>query len=105
MTVRYSEMKKPLVVAMGAILLAFSLLNKPVQADEGGVYSAYDNNADGYLDEAEFELFLKKRRVKPEYRHLWIFDKVDVDGDRRISNRELVDTLQQELQLRSQRKK
>ena len=87
-------------------LLLVSLFLAPglVQADEGGVYSAYDSNTDGYLDRAEFKRFLEKRRVKQAYRHLWVFEKVDVDGDQKISNQELVDTLKKEIELRSKNK-
>ncbi|WP_457675512.1 EF-hand domain-containing protein [Thiolapillus sp.] len=74
-----------------------------IQADEGGVYSAYDSNSDGYLDKAEFEVFLKKRRIRKPYRHLWVFEMVDRDGDQRISNQELVDTLQKEMTLRNRK--
>jgi Ca2+-binding EF-hand superfamily protein len=87
-------------------LLSISLFLAPslIQADEGGVYSAYDSNTDGYLDRTEFKRFLEKRRVKQAYRHLWVFEKVDVDGDQRISNLELVDTLKKEIDLRSRNK-
>jgi len=74
-------------------------------ADEGGVYTVHDANGDGYLDREEYRHYLENRRIKPAYRHLWAFDKVDTDGDGRISNTEMVETLQKEMALRAQRRK
>jgi len=81
---------------LGSLFLAVDL----AAADESGVYSAYDRNADGYLDAREFERFLKKRRVREPYRRLWVFGQVDSNGDGLISNQELVDTLQREMRMR-----
>ena len=88
------------------ILLPFFLLLPGgfALADEGGVYSAYDSNADGYLDREEFKVFLNKRRVREPYQHLWVFEKVDKNSDQRISNQELVHTLQEEMKLRSRKR-
>jgi len=71
---------------------------------DGAVYSAYDTNADGYLDKAEFEQYLIKRRIKSVYRPLWQFEKVDTDRSGHISSRELIHTLQKEITLRRQHK-
>jgi hypothetical protein len=89
---------------VGTVLCVCTLASSASVLADGKVYSAYDKNFDGYLDPLEFEFFLKKRRVKSAYQHLWVFDKVDTDDDRLISNQELVDTLQKEIQLRKQKK-
>ncbi|WP_456381144.1 EF-hand domain-containing protein [Thiolapillus sp.] len=89
----------------GAWLLPMVLLSSIALADGGGIYSVYDQDTNGYLDSTEFESFLKKRRIKKEFRHLWAFEKVDKDQDGKISNQEFVDTLKQEMDLRKATKK
>ncbi len=89
----------------GAWLLPMVLSSSMVLADGGGPYSIYDQDYNGYLDSTEFENFLKKRRIKKEFRHLWVFNKVDKNQDGKISNQEFVDTLKQEMDLRKATKK
>lgn len=90
---------------IGSVIVTCTLGISAQNFADGNVYSAYDQNFDGFLDHQEFEVFLKKRRVKATYQHLWLFDKVDVNGDGLISNKELVKTLKKEIQLRNQRRK
>ncbi|MCP4935501.1 MAG: EF-hand domain-containing protein [bacterium] len=78
-----------------------------VFADGGGIYSPHDINHDGFLDQEEFKIFIEKRRIKQEYAHLWVFDEIDRDKDGKISQGEMSNRLNQEMQLRlkeSQRK-
>jgi len=87
----------------GIILLAFLWLAAAIPATaDSNVYSAYDTNGDSYLDRSEFGQFLKKRRIKSSYQHIWKFEKVDSDHDGVISNDELVSALQKEVKLRLQ---
>ncbi len=88
-----------------ALLLPLWLTVPGPAFSDGDTYSAYDTNTDGYLDKAEFEQFLEKRRIKPAYRHLWEFEKVDGDGNGLVSDQELVDTLRKEITLRQQHKR
>ncbi len=69
-------------------------------ADGGGVYTPYDINRDGFLDQEEFKVFLQKRRIKPAYVHLWSFGKVDLDKDKKISQVEMSRTLNKEMEIR-----
>ena len=90
----------------GKTLLLIALVASGLaRSDEGGVYTVHDTNADGYLDRTEYEQYLQKRPIRPDYRHLWEFEKVDSDGDGRISNLEMVDALQKEMAQRQQLKK
>ena len=77
-----------------AVALAFA---STAALADGGVYSAYDRNADGHLDRDEFRAYLEKRRIKPAYRDIWRFDNVDRDGDQRIDDRELMEALKREI--------
>ncbi len=69
-------------------------------ADGGGVYTPFDRNRDGFLDQEEFKVFLQKRRIKPAYVHLWNFEKVDLDKDKKISQAEMSRTLNTEMEFR-----
>lgn len=87
----------------GAVVL-LPLLAQHAVAGGGGAYSGYDTNRDGYLDRSEFRPFAdprQKRSVSPE---LWEFDSMDADGDGKISEQEMVQTLMKEVELKRQKK-
>lgn len=69
-------------------------------ADGGGIYTPHDTNHDGFLDQEEFKIFIEKRRIKQEYAHLWVFDKVNKDKDGKISQGEMSRSLNEEMVLR-----
>ena len=71
-----------------------------VFAGRDGIYTPHDIDRDGFLDQEEFKLFIEKRRLKPEHVHLWIFDAVDKDKDGKISQEEIINSLNQEMMLR-----
>ncbi len=80
------------------------VLASVASADGSGIYTVHDADGDGYLDRTEYTAYLENRRIRPEYRHLWAFDRVDRDGDGRISGAEMVQTLQEEMRLRAERR-
>ncbi len=88
-----------LVLGMMAIFAASAPL--PASADSDGVYSMFDRDLDGYVNRTEFQQLVKKRRIKPAYKHLWVFDNIDLNRDEKISEQEMVDILQKEMELRS----
>ena len=62
-------------------------------ADGGTTYSVYDTSSDGYLDRMEYEQFYESKRKRSKNLENWAFDKVDSDGDNKISEQEMVDAL------------
>ena len=66
-------------------------------ADGDGTYSVYDTNKDGFLDDKEFEKFYEKKRKRSKHLDIWVFDQVDSDGDKKISEQEMVDALMKEM--------
>jgi hypothetical protein len=74
-----------LTVAMNALL--------PAHADGGGAFSLYDVDRNGYLDRVELETFVASKRNRADVLEFWAFARVDVDGDGRISEQEMVNAL------------
>jgi len=62
-------------------------------ADGGGTFSLYDADRNGYLDRQEFDTFVASKRNRADIAELWTFQRVDVDGDGRVSEQEMVDAL------------
>lgn len=62
-------------------------------ADGGGTFSLYDADRNGYLDQQEFATFVASKRNRADVAEFWTFQRVDTDGDGRISEQELVDAL------------
>ena len=89
------------VTTLGIILLFAVAVPLSVSADNDGVYSMFDRDLDGYVDREEFKQLVKQRRIKPAYKHLWIFDSIDLNRDEKISEREMLEVLQKETKLRS----
>ncbi len=89
---------------LSAALVAGSI---PALAYSGGsgVYSVFDANADGFVDREEFQELLKRRHIKQPYHQLWRFEAVDQDGDGRISEQEMLQVLQKEVNLRKSLRK
>ncbi len=81
------------VVFMSSLLvLSFSFLPH-ANADGGGTYSVYDTDRDGYLDSTEYDKFYESKQKRSRNLDSWAFDKVDSNGDNRISEQEMVDAL------------
>lgn len=86
------------------ILALLSAIQVPhAIADGGGAYSVYDKNRDGYLDQEEFKTFAKTKHSRPEIADIWVFERVDVDGDNLISESEMVQALQEQLKRKKTR--
>ncbi|MDD3449725.1 MAG: EF-hand domain-containing protein [Gammaproteobacteria bacterium] len=73
--------------------------------EAGETYSLHDRNRDGYVDREEFQGLIDRRRQPDPYAQLWVFERVDADGDGRISGEEMSLTLRRELAERLRRRK
>ena len=62
-------------------------------ADGGGTFSLHDADRNGYLDRQEFDTFVASKRNPADIAEFWTFQRVDVDGDGRVSEQEMVDAL------------
>lgn len=90
-----------LFLVISVFMLYISILPL-VNADSGGTYSLYDADRDGFLNSAEFEKFAEKKRKRSRSPELWDFDNVDLDGDNKISEQEMVDALMEDLRRKKQ---
>lgn len=66
-----------------------------------GSFSVYDSNQDNYLDRREYGAFLERRSPSQRNDPGFEFDKVDANGDGRISGQEMVNVLQLQLRKRA----
>lgn len=89
------------LLATSAVFLSLSHLPN-ASADDGGTFSLYDTDRNGYLDRGEFKTFADSRRNRPSVPDLWVFDSVDSDHDGRISEKEMIDTLLEEMKRKQQ---
>ena len=89
---------KPLFLA--ATVAMSPTLTQQAAADGGGAYSGYDANQDGYLDRNEFKPFADTRQKRSASPELWNFNRMDADGDGKISEQEMVNTLMEEVKLK-----
>jgi Ca2+-binding EF-hand superfamily protein len=80
------------LLAAGA-LTAMIGAPSPAHADGGGTFSLYDADRNGHLDRQEFETFVASKRNRGDTAEFWTFQRVDTDGDGRVSEQELVDAL------------
>jgi hypothetical protein len=62
-------------------------------ADVGGTFSLYDADRNGYLDRTEYDASLAAKRDRADVATFWAFERVDTDGDGRISEQELIEAL------------
>lgn len=62
-------------------------------ADNGGAYSIYDSDKDGYLDAKEYEVFRQERPRSEHGLEALKFENADSDADGRISGDEMVQLL------------
>lgn len=83
------------------ICASLAILASTARADGGGTYSVYDTNRDGDIDRQEFVLFAKSRERKDRPNHFWQFERVDGNGDDKVSEREMVDALTRSLEARN----
>lgn len=93
-----------LFIMPAALVISMSLLSVS-SADGGGSYSVYDIDRDGFLDRAEFKKFADSRRKRTSDPDVWKFDNVDVDGNNKISEQEMVDALIKDMKLKKKNKK
>jgi len=71
-------------------------------ADGGGTFSLYDADRNGYLDQQEFVTFIASKRNRADVAEFWTFQRVDEDGDGRISEQELVRALLEDIKRKQQ---
>lgn len=78
-------------------LFTFSLT--VAQADGSGPYafSGYDANKDGFLDKKEYEMFYEEKNKGFKYLEIWVFEQVDLDGNKKLSRKEMVKAIVQEI--------
>ena len=93
---RFNRVSAALVAALGLTSLS------SVMADGDGTFSLYDTDRDGYLNKEEFEQFAERKRSQPDIADIWVFERVDTDGDNRISGQEMVDALLEQLKRKRQ---
>ena len=75
-------------------LMVALLLGSYGQAVAGsGDFSGYDSDQDGYLNRVEFEAFALERRSSKAETDFWVLERVDKDGDHRVSKTELISAL------------
>lgn len=84
------------------VMLSISALSY-ASADGGGTYSVYDTNSDGYLGRTEYEQFYESKRKRSKTLESWAFDAVDLDGDNKISEQEMVDVLIKNMKQKKQK--
>jgi hypothetical protein len=71
-------------------------------ADGGGTFSLYDADRNGYLDQQEFATFITSKRNRADVAEFWIFQRIDKDGDGRISEQELINALLEDIKRKQQ---
>jgi Ca2+-binding EF-hand superfamily protein len=69
----------------------------PLKAD-GGVWSPYDTDGNGYLEPGEYASFRARQPERAELQANWRFESVDADGDGRVSELEMVLALQRQME-------
>jgi hypothetical protein len=84
--------------ALGAVLSSSQL----ALADGGGTFSLYDADRNGSLDRQEFDTFVASKRNRPDAAEFWTFQRVDTDGDGRISEQELINALLEDIKRKRQ---
>lgn len=77
-------------------IFALAAVAVPAAAD-GGAYSIYDTDKDGYLSPDEYETFRQSRPARVRDSATYRFENVDTDGDRRISGEEMVELMKSQL--------
>jgi EF-hand domain pair len=103
---------KPAPIALAGVLLGLSL-SFPGLADPSSKgaaalpasFSIHDTNQDGYIDRQEYQRFREQVRAAPRARgrgpRSWLplleFETIDQNADGRVSEAEMVSTLQQRL--------
>lgn len=92
---RYSM--KLIVITFLYCLFTFSLT--VAQANGSGTYafSGYDANKDVFLDEKEFEMFYEQKSKRFKYLDIWVFERIDLDGNKKLSRNEMVKAIVQEI--------
>jgi len=71
-------------------------------ADGGGTFSLYDADRNGYLDRQEFETFVASKPNRGDVVEFWTLQRVDTDGDGRISEQELINALLEDIKRKRQ---
>jgi hypothetical protein len=94
--------RRPIQALLAAAVLTVATnALPPAHADGGGTFSLYDVDRNGYLDRGEFETFVASKRNRTDVLEFWAFARVDVDGDGRISEQEMVNALLDDIKRKS----
>lgn len=83
---------------LGAVLSSLQL----ALADGGGTFSLYDADRNGSLDRQEFDTVVASKRDRTAIAEFWTFERIDTDGDGRVSEQELINALLEDIKRRQQ---
>jgi Ca2+-binding EF-hand superfamily protein len=78
------------------LLLSLFISLSSLQAagnNEVKVYSEYDTDKNGYLEEVEYKKFFESKQKRSKNIHLWLFNSVDANKDGQVSEQEMVNAI------------
>jgi Ca2+-binding EF-hand superfamily protein len=65
------------------------------------VYSEYDTDKNGYLEEIEYKKFFGSKQKRSKNMQLWLFNTVDANKDGQISEQEMVNAIMKNFKIKN----